>query len=137
MNLKPHIIQDKYQITKCIRQSWSIFHRDAYYCQLLKCSRLCMIVFTVRIENSIYGVEWKCWVCLTGKISVCNHAWLILCWISLIFYPTEWKHLKHYVFAADSVFELDSSTESAEASPEVNHRVRRSGVMARRGTPSR
>ncbi|KDR12934.1 hypothetical protein L798_12890 [Zootermopsis nevadensis] len=37
----------------------------------------------------------------------------------------------------DSVFELDSSTESAEASPEVNHRVRRSGVMARRGTPSR
>ncbi|XP_069681715.1 cell adhesion molecule Dscam1-like isoform X3 [Periplaneta americana] len=38
---------------------------------------------------------------------------------------------------ADSVFELDSSTESAEASPEVSHRVRRSGVMARRGTPSR
>jgi hypothetical protein len=44
---------------------------------------------------------------------------------------------KNYVFAADSVFELDSSTESAEASPEVSHRVRRSGVMARRGTPSR
>jgi hypothetical protein len=42
-----------------------------------------------------------------------------------------------YIFTADSVFELDSSTESAEASPEVNHRVRRSGVMARRGTPSR
>lgn len=47
------------------------------------------------------------------------------------------ENIKYYVLSADSVFELDSSTESAEASPEVNHRVRRSGVMARRGTPSR
>ncbi|XP_067002094.2 cell adhesion molecule Dscam1 [Anabrus simplex] len=37
---------------------------------------------------------------------------------------------------ADSVFELDSSTESTEASPEVNQRTRR-GMAARRGTPSR
>ncbi|GLH10491.1 Protein sidekick [Gryllus bimaculatus] len=35
----------------------------------------------------------------------------------------------------DSVFELDSSTESTEASPEVSHRNRRG--MVRRGTPSR
>ncbi|XP_063232283.1 cell adhesion molecule Dscam2-like [Bacillus rossius redtenbacheri] len=35
----------------------------------------------------------------------------------------------------DSVNELDSSTESAEASPEVNHRFRQRGAW--RGTPSR
>ena len=34
----------------------------------------------------------------------------------------------------ESMFEVDSSTESAEASPEVNHRVRKG---PRRGTPSR
>jgi hypothetical protein len=58
---------------------------------------------------------------------------------SLSTLTSPWEHqiLWDFFFPADSVFELDSSTESAEASPEVSHRVRRSGVMARRGTPSR
>ncbi|PSN41376.1 hypothetical protein C0J52_17505 [Blattella germanica] len=51
--------------------------------------------------------------------------------------PTANHRTSKSTHHGDSVFELDSSTESAEASPEVNHRVRRSGVMARRGTPSR
>ncbi|XP_047000635.1 Down syndrome cell adhesion molecule-like protein Dscam2 [Schistocerca americana] len=37
---------------------------------------------------------------------------------------------------AESTFDLDSSTESTEASPEVSHRSRR-GMVARRGAPSR
>lgn len=114
----------------------NIFHMDADYGEMLKCSRLCVIVFTSRLENSIYGTA-------VHKLSLYylenNYLLAILGWFYFEF-PlcyTIPSGRTDYVFAADSVFELDSSTESAEASPEVNHRVRRSGVMARRGTPSR
>nr|CAD7458153.1 unnamed protein product [Timema tahoe] len=52
------------------------------------------------------------------------------------------KPLRVEPMVQDCTFELDSSTESTEASPEVNLRPRRSassggGMVARRGAPSR
>jgi len=96
-----------------------------------KYSRLCLVMFA---WNTMYRYSEFMWL-----HQVCdNHTGMNLHWISLIFDYIIWNtYPVSLCFAADSVFELDSSTESAEASPEVSHRVRRSGVMARRGTPSR